>query len=354
MQTNNAKPAITSSQRALYYWLLTGCLLIFLMVVIGGITRLTGSGLSITDWKIVTGTLPPLTDSQWQQEFMSYQQTPQYKLVNAHFTLTDFKGIYWWEYLHRLIGRLIGLVFIIPFIIFYKRKWVSSKLLPHLVVIFLMGGFQGFLGWYMVKSGLLSQPSVSHIRLAMHLLNALLTFADTYWVACMVKFENAKHANTWPIAKGWIYALMFFLLFQITYGAFVAGLKAGLVYNTWPKMDGMWMAESIPFAFSKTGVSSLIYNLASVQFIHRICAVLLFLTVVFIWIKSMGKQLDAGLQNAINVLLLSVFIQFVLGVLTLIFQVPLVLAVLHQAGAFVLLGTAIHVWYLLKMGAKQN
>jgi cytochrome c oxidase assembly protein subunit 15 len=344
---------MSKSQRAIYYWLISGCVLIFLMVVVGGITRLTGSGLSITDWKIVTGTLPPLTENQWQQEFNSYQQTPQYKLVNAHFELNDFKGIYWWEYIHRLLGRLIGIVFIIPFIIFYMRHWIDKWLMPKLIVIFLLGGLQGFLGWYMVKSGLLSQPNVSHIRLAMHLVNALITFAYTYWVACMVRYGNIRQSNVWIIGKGFITTLIILLFAQITYGAFVAGLKAGMVYNTWPKMDGVWLAESVTYSFSKNGFSSLIYNLASVQFIHRTCAVLLFLCVVVIWLKGLSMQVSV-LQKNLNILLLLVFIQFALGVFTLIFRVPLVLGVLHQAGAFVLLGAGLHIWYMLYYGSNTK
>lgn len=335
------------------------------MVIIGGITRLTGSGLSITEWKIVTGTFPPLNETQWQQEFAAYQQSPQYKLINSNFTLDDFKGIYFWEYFHRLFGRMIGLVFLFPFLFFLFKGWVDKKLLPKLLFIFFLGGLQGFLGWYMVASGLVDNPHVSHFRLAAHLINAFITFAYTLWVALDLMFEseslnlipkaigtktlnskldtlNSKHQT--PNLKLQTSILLFVLFIQIMYGAFVAGLKAGHIYNTWPMMDGEWVAESVTFSFAKDGISSLFYNLASVQFIHRITAIILFLMVVYLWMKrkSAAFNLTAQQRNALNICLGVVFMQFLLGVFTLLYSVPIWLGVLHQAGAFVLLGAVVY------------
>ena len=171
-----------SSNKKIIFWLYSGCILVFAMVVIGGITRLTGSGLSITEWKVITGTLPPLNETDWQLEFAQYQLSPQFQKINSDFNIEDFKQIYFWEYFHRLIGRMIGIVFIIPFLYFYFKKQIDKKLLPKLIIIFLLGAWQGFLGWYMVKSGLQNNPFVSHYRLAIHLVNAFLTFGYIFWL----------------------------------------------------------------------------------------------------------------------------------------------------------------------------
>ncbi len=329
-------------------WLFTGCALIFLMVIVGGITRLTGSGLSITQWKIVTGTFPPLNDEQWQQEFFHYQQSPQYRLINAHFTIDDFKSIYWWEYIHRLIGRIIGLVFIFPFILFVNKKWIDRKLLYKLLFIFFLGGLQGFLGWYMVASGLVNNPHVSHFRLAAHLFTAFLTFAYTFWVALdlihlkdkSITPKTIKQNKAWRIST----AILLVLTLQIIYGAFVAGLKAGHIYNTWPKMGDEWVAESVTFAFEKDGIQSLFNNLATVQFVHRSIAIVLFLMVAYLWVKSSANAwlLSKAQRSSINTALGVVAFQFLLGVFTLLFNVPIWLGVLHQAGAFVLLGAVVY------------
>lgn len=345
------------ARKIIIYWLYSGCLLIFLMVVIGGITRLTGSGLSITEWKVVTGTFPPLNENQWQQEFYKYQQSPQYKLINSHFTLHDFKGIYWWEYLHRLTGRFIGIVFLIPFLFFLIKGWVDKKLLPGLLFIFFLGGLQGFLGWYMVASGLVDNPHVSHFRLALHLINAFITFAYTLWVALDLKYavgdlhltserKNLPNANCQLLIK----VLLCVLFFQIIYGAFVAGLKAGHIYNTWPMMGDEWIAESVTYAYAKDGISSLLYNLASVQFIHRTTAIILFLMAGYLWLKRKNKKwkLLQHQINALNTVLAVVIMQFLLGVLTLLYNVPIWLGILHQAGAFVLLGAVVYLMHRLR------
>ena len=181
---------INKTHRPIIIWLLTGCLLMYLMVVIGGITRLTGSGLSITQWKVVTGTLPPLSEESWQKEFDSYKQTPQYKLINSDFTLSDFKGIFWWEYIHRLIGRIIGFVFLVPFIWFWMKKRFPEGFMKKAIVLFALGGFQGFLGWFMVKSGLSENVHVSHYRLAAHLISALTVLGFTFWYALDLRWSG--------------------------------------------------------------------------------------------------------------------------------------------------------------------
>ncbi|MEO8148945.1 MAG: COX15/CtaA family protein [Bacteroidia bacterium] len=348
------------ARRIIIYWLLTGCLLIFLMVIIGGITRLTGSGLSITEWKVVTGTLPPLNETQWQQEFYKYQQSPQYKLINSNFTVEDFKGIYWWEYLHRLIGRFISLVFLIPFLYFLRKKWVDKILLPKLITIFSLGALLGTIGWLMVFTGLQDKPYVSHFALAAHLICAFTTFAYIFWVALDLMFENGRKkleiGNEFKIQnskfkiQNFSITLLVVLFIQIIYGAFVAGLKAGHVYNTWPKMGDEWIAESVTYAYAKDGISSLFYNLASVQFIHRTTAIILFLMVCYLWMKRKNSAWNLSWQqiNALNIGLAVVMMQFLLGVFTLLYNVPTWLGVLHQAGAFVLLGSVVYLLHRLR------
>ncbi|MGI8892455.1 MAG: COX15/CtaA family protein, partial [Bacteroidia bacterium] len=214
-------------------WLLTGCFLIFVMVLVGGVTRLTGSGLSITEWNVLMGAVPPLNEHEWQITFAKYQQTPQYLKENYHFTLAEFKSIFWWEYIHRLLGRFIGIVFLIPFIFFLVKKWLPKPLILKLTLIFFLGGLQGFIGWYMVQSGLIDNPSVSHFRLALHLVTAFLTFGFTLWVALDIIYPGVR-INASALKVPLIFSAL--VLLQIIYGAFVAGLKAGFIYTTFPLM----------------------------------------------------------------------------------------------------------------------
>jgi len=319
-------------------WLLTGCFLIFLMVVIGGITRLTESGLSMVDWNLFMGAIPPLSEQDWIETFNQYKQYPEYQKVNFHFSLEEFKSIFFWEYLHRLIGRLIGLVFIIPFIYFLVKKKLSKSLIKECVIILFMGGFQGFLGWWMVKSGLVDNPDVSHYRLGIHLIAAFLTFAYTFWVALKLMYQNEERANVPFMRKGLI-ALLVLTIVQIIYGAFVAGLNAGFVMNTWPKMGEQWIADSV------TALEPLWTNfvdgIGGVQFVHRYLAFIVVGLVLFLLLKAnkyaLNKRQLAGLKS----ILIVVFIQFMLGIFTLLYAVPIVLGVVHQIGAFLLLGVII-------------
>ena len=225
-------------------WLITGAILIFIMVVIGGITRLTHSGLSISSYKLISGTIPPIGEEQWEKAFDLYQQYPEYKKINNHFTIQDFKAIYFWEWLHRFIGRMIGLVFIIPFAYFLFKKQLTQQTIKKSIILLLLGGFQGALGWYMVKSGLVDKPDVSHYRLAAHLTTAFITFAYTFWVLLDIIFPNKKEIKT--TFRNFIRISFALLLIQIIYGAFVAGLDAGFIHNYWPLMsDGKFIHESV-------------------------------------------------------------------------------------------------------------
>ena len=243
------------------------------MVVIGGITRLTGSGLSITEWKIVTGTLPPLSEEAWQKEFDGYKQIPQYKLINSDFTLSDFKQIYFWEYLHRLIGRIIGMVFLIPFLWLIIKNKLPEGFIKKGLILLGLGGFQGVLGWFMVKSGLSENVHVSHYRLAAHLISAFTVFGFTFWYALEITPPPApspKERGKHHLLRKISIILLSIVILQIIYGAFVAGLKAGYGYPTWPKMGDEWISGDI------TALTPIWTNFleghAGVQFIHRYLA----------------------------------------------------------------------------------
>lgn len=336
---------MNKSNRLVATWLLSGCFLIFAMVVIGGITRLTGSGLSITEWKPIMGAVPPLNNADWEKAFQKYQQIPQFQKVNYHFDLGDFKSIFWWEYLHRLIGRLIGIVFIIPFLWFYFKRILNRETTKKVLLLFLLGGLQGFLGWFMVSSGLSERTSVSHIRLAIHLITAFITFGLTFYFALELIYKNSK-----PGPSGKLHSFVSFLLLiitvQIIYGAFVAGLHAGKIYNTFPLMNGRFIPPGM--SYLEPSWINFFDNPVTVQFIHRFFAGLIsVLSVVLIFrVKKLSQpeSLKKGMTFYISMLVL----QLVLGIVTLLTNVNIPLAVIHQAGAFMLFSGCIYLMFLLK------
>ena len=321
--------------KAVVYWLLTGCILIFIMVVVGGITRLTHSGLSISNYKLISGTIPPMNDVEWNEAFELYQQYPEYQKLNNHFSIEEFKDIYFWEWIHRVIGRFIGLVFFIPFVYFLIKKRLSKSTIKKATILLIMGGFQGFLGWYMVKSGLVDRPDVSHYRLAAHLTTAFLTFAYTFWVALDLMFPNKKIID--KKLRNFIRISLVILVIQIIYGAFVAGLDAGWIHNHWPLMnEGKWIHETVFIEQNPTYLNFL-EGKSGVQFVHRTLAYIVAILILAIWYKANRLTLTSFQKKGINVLLIMVGIQFLLGVLTLVLAVPVWLGVLHQVGAFILL-----------------
>lgn len=322
-----------------------------LMVIIGGITRLTHSGLSITEWNIVIGTIPPLNEQHWQELFEKYQQSPEFREKHFYFALSDFKSIYWWEYFHRLLGRIIGIVFTFPFIYFLLKKKISQSLLPKLIIIFLFGALQGFLGWFMVKSGLKDKPDVSHYRLAIHLITAFLTFGYTFWISLTLIPLPACQTERKKIYPIYYLSIILFvvILLQIIYGAFVAGLKAGFIYPTFPKMNGQWIAEEIIFALSNYGWISIFENGATIQFIHRWLAVIVLILSAALWLLSRKREIPLLVRQSVSVVIIIVILQFLLGILTLIYTVPISLAVAHQAGAFFLFTAVLLLHYRLKV-----
>ena len=335
---------MTKTNPSIIIWLFSGCLLIFIMVIIGGLTRLTGSGLSMVDWNLVKGIIPPLTPYEWQETFNLYKQYPEYQIKNYTLSLSEFKTIFFWEYLHRMIGRLLGLVFIIPFVYFLITKQLNKKLIIRTSILLFLGSTQAFLGWWMVKSGLVDKPDVSHFRLAAHLTTAFITFSYTFWIILTLIFPNKKTYNK-KLYKISSY-LVVLLLIQIIYGAFVAGLEAGKIYNTWPKMHDKWVAESV---YAITPIwKNFTEGLAGIQFIHRTLAfIVLFLAIYFYWTAKKNK-INRRDMYAVNTVSIIVFLQIIFGILALINGVPIWLGSIHQIGAFFLLASSVYCVFIFK------
>lgn len=326
------------TSRPVVIWLLTGCIMIACMVAIGGITRLTGSGLSITEWKPIIGALPPMNDSQWQEAFDKYKQIPEYTLINQHMTLGDFKGIYFWEFLHRNWGRLMGMVFIVPFLWFWRKGYLHGWLMRRGISILIGGGIVGALGWFMVASGLEDNPDVSHYRLAIHLCAAFTVFCLVLWTVFDIRRERRSFLGDGTPAAKWSRWLLVIVLLQIIYGAFTAGLDAGRIYNTWPLMNGQFMPANV------TAFNSLWKDFTDhrdgVQFIHRNFAWVV--AVAIIWFGYVNRS-NAALKGSDRWMFIAVLLQFTLGVLTLVTQVWLPLGVMHQLGALLLLSALLNV-----------
>ncbi|WP_339888035.1 COX15/CtaA family protein [uncultured Flavobacterium sp.] len=325
------------NNKSVIIWLLSGCVLLFIMVMVGGITRLTNSGLSMTDWHLVTDTFPPLSDEKWVDAFEEYKKFPEYQKINIHndFTLSDYKFIYFWEWFHRFIGRIIGIVFIIPFVYFLIKKKLDKATIKKCIILLIMGAFQGFLGWFMVRSGLIDNPDVSHFRLALHLTFAFITFAYTLWVALDLMYpeKNEIYKSLKIIAQVALVAL----IIQIIYGGFVAGLNAGLIHNHWPLMsDGQFIHDSV-FIEQPTLFKNLIEGKSGVQFVHRTFAYVVVALIAFLYYKSRKINLNTTQCRSLKVLISFVFLQFILGVFTLLFHVPMWLGLAHQLMAFLLL-----------------
>jgi len=327
---------ISDNDRAILRWLQICLVLIFAMVILGGVTRLTDSGLSMVTWH-PTGMLPPLGAEQWQAEFELYQQYPEFQKLNRDMSLDGFKSIFWFEYSHRMLGRLIGLVFLLPLVYFLLRKMVKPGLAPRLVIMFLLGGFQGLLGWYMVKSGMVSNPHVSQYRLTAHLLSAILIYGFILWTIFNLAFPQRYLPLTESAAAGWRKAslgLLMLLLITIASGGFVAGLDAGMIFNTFPLMGGELIPEGIG-ALSPWYLNAF-DNLVTVQFNHRWLALATGLLLIVWYIRGRSRFGEVGLQRGFKLVGMMVIIQLVLGVATLLLQVPVLLGALHQAGALLL------------------
>jgi heme a synthase len=338
-----ARPAAARARpAALANWLYAVAALVLLMVVVGGITRLTESGLSMVRWEPISGTIPPLNEAQWQAEFDHYRQSPQYQQVNRGMSLDEFKTIFFWEYVHRLLGRIIGLAFALPLAWFWWQRAIPKGYGWKLVGLLALGGTQGAIGWWMVASGLVDEPAVSHIRLAVHLLTAFAIFGALLWVALDLRrlASGAAGAVRMPTLAIWAISILFV---QFLFGAYVAGLDAGYSFNSWPKMGGEWFPAETPML--EPFLRNFVDNPIMVQFVHRWLAFLAGGIAIWLGWRAMAR----GFATEGMALIGAVIVQILLGILTLLSGVELWIAVAHQGMAAVLLGAA--VWTAHRLGA---
>lgn len=347
----NARPYIIG-------WLLFVALLIFIMVIIGGATRLTGSGLSITEWKPILGALPPLNLADWQDAFEKYKEIPQYHQINKGMSLDEFKSIFWWEWSHRFFGRFIGVAFLLPFLFFLGTGRVEKNLQPKLWLLFALGGLQGFVGWYMVSSGLVDRTDVSQYRLALHLGLAVFIFAAIMWVVLSLKAKSGEATEAASggtvrdadgVVKTGAFIVLALIFLQIIAGAFVAGMKAGFAYNSWPLMDGHFIPSGLD-AMSPFW-RNLFENALTVQFNHRMIAYLILIVLVVHLVQCLRRGQGEHIASA-AVLMLAALGQVFIGIMTLLQGVKLDLALAHQGGALVLLTAAL--WHYHRLSYKVS
>jgi len=335
------------------WWLIICCIFVFTMVFIGGLTRLTDSGLSIVNWNIFSGIFPPLLNSEWIELFEKYKQFPEYKLINKNISLDDFKFIFWMEYIHRIWGRLIFLIFLIPLIIFLKKKYIPKKLKKHFLIILLLILLQGLFGWHMVKSGLIDIPDVSHYRLSIHLTMAFIIYGYLLFLTFSIYYLKKNKKKIITKNKSFHLINLFLIcliLITIFSGGMVAGLDAGLVYNTFPLMGDLFIPLDIWELNPK--FINFFENPITVQFEHRILGIITFTLILLIWFYARIKNLPLSVIRKINILLLVVLIQVSLGIATLMSYVETSIALIHQSGALVLYTVSIWIFKSLPFVSK--
>ncbi|MEX1306420.1 MAG: COX15/CtaA family protein [Rhodovibrionaceae bacterium] len=339
-------PAIeTEAPHALAAWVLLCAAMVFAMAVIGAITRLTESGLSIMEWAPVTGALPPLSQGEWERLFALYRQIPEYRLENAGMTLTEFKTIFWWEWIHRFWGRLIGVVFLLPFLWFLWRRQVPQDLKLHLAAVFLLGALQGALGWFMVASGFSERSDVSQYRLAAHLALALIIYGYLFWLwlRLTVMPEPSEHAGR---LRGPLWGLLALLAVTLLSGALVAGTNAGLTYNSFPLMDGRLIPKG--YAQLEPFLMNWFENIAAVQFNHRLLATLTVTAALAVSVIGLNRDPPAAPRLGLILLAAAALAQWLLGISALLLAVPVWLGAAHQAGAILLLTATLNCLYRLR------
>lgn len=314
-------------------WLHVVAVLVAIMVVLGGATRLTDSGLSITEWQPIIGAIPPLSEAAWLEVFERYRQIPQYQLVNRGMSLEEFKFIFWWEWAHRFLGRLIGVVVFVPMVVFFWRGAIERGVRGHVIALFLLGGLQGAIGWWMVASGLVDRVEVSQYRLAVHLTLAFIIFGYTVWLASGLT-DPARGRVASPPLRNAAVALMALVLVQIFLGGLLAGLNGGLVYNSWPLMDGRFVPSGI-FG-TPPHWTSIFEDIPTVQFLHRTGAYIVFAAALAHLVQA-RRSGDPAARKGATMVLHAVILQAIIGIVTLLMVAPLWLALLHQFGAVVLL-----------------
>ena len=334
-----------NTERAVGVWLLVCCFLVFAMVVLGGVTRLTGSGLSMVRWAPLSGAIPPITAAAWEAEFNHYQQSPEFQKVNHQMTVNEFKTIFYVEYFHRLLGRAIGLVFLIPFLVFLWRGRIRGALIPKLSLMFVLGGLQGLLGWYMVKSGLVDVPRVSPYRLTAHLIVAVAIYAYLFWTALGLLSKRSGHGTVPSLSRGAI-GITAMIVVTILSGGFVAGLKAGHAFNTFPLMGGQWIPQG--YRVAEPFWLNFFETIPAVQFNHRWLAITTFVLVLLFALRAWRDDAMRMYRAAVGVLAMLALIQVSLGISTLVLHVPVVLAAAHQGAALALLTAALYLVFITR------
>jgi len=331
---------------AIATWLFVSAAAVFAMICIGGITRLTESGLSMVEWRPLIGILPPMNEDEWQRIFALYQQTPEYRLVNYAMDLTAFQTIFWWEYIHRVWGRLIGVIFAVPFLLFFLKGWLTPRLTVRLFGLLVLGGLQGLIGWWMVKSGLADRPDVSQYRLAVHLVMALLILAALFYLALSLLIPPSRRVRVRRSLFGHAWLAVAAILVTIVSGAFVAGTGAGQIYNSFPLMGG----RLVPAEYAHLAPFWLNWfeNPAAIQFNHRVFASGTFVLVLALWWRCRQARINRAGLVAVTVLMAVACLQVALGIVTLLTVVPIPLAATHQAVAALLLLSALGTAFTLR------
>ena len=330
------------SNRYLSKWYSIGVLLMIVMIAVGGITRLTNSGLSMVDWEPISGVLPPISELDWENEFNNYKKYPEYKEINMDITISGFKVIFFWEYFHRMLGRALGLFFILPLIYHFLNKSISKGQVRKVLTIILLIICQGLLGWYMVKSGLINNPYVDHIRLMLHFMMAMVLISYTY-IQYLKSIDTKNDSSSFSFKSSILFFIL--VLIQIIFGTFTAGLKAGYIFNTYPLMNGSVFPLHILYNDSMGLLGSIMNNLATVQYIHRTLGIILVLWSFYILITQYRNRLSASYDFKLGILLI---IQFILGVITLVTSVNIYYAILHQANTSLIVLSCIRVIYINK------
>ncbi len=342
-------PRVHRDPHGIAIWLLICCALLFAMIIVGGVTRLTHSGLSITEWQPIVGTLPPLSAADWSEAFAKYQATPEYSQVNKGMSLEAFKGIFWWEYFHRLLGRAIGAVFFVPLVWFVARGKIPPGYAPRLLAIFVLGGLQGALGWYMVQSGLVDDPRVSQLRLTAHLGLAFLIFGAMFWTALSLLRSPAQRIPDARSTAWFAVSLVVLVFVMVLSGGLVAGIRAGFAYNTFPLMNGQLVPPEVMAI--DPWYRNFYNNMATVQFVHRVIALLLAISIPWYWWRIRRPDVSGPrARRAATLLLAMLAIQIGLGIATLLLIVPIPLAAAHQAGAVLLFAAAVNTAHAVRAG----
>ena len=348
-QAFSALSTTDENDRLIAYWLFFCAAVIFGMILLGGVTRLTESGLSMVDWKPLMGVIPPISEADWQHMFAKYKQFPEYQKVNMGMSLEAFKSIFMYEYLHRVLGRLIGIIFILPFLYFYVTKRIKKGLTPKLIIMLIGGGFQGLLGWYMVKSGLVDQPDVSQYRLTAHLGAAVLIFGFILWTAFGLVNETSQQPKELRIFS---YSLSGLIFLMILSGGLVAGTKAGYAYSTWPLMGDSFIPSGL-YSMSPLWLSAL-EDITTIQFNHRIFAYCIVLLVVLFAIKALKVNIQGAARTGLFVLIGLLILQVTLGISTLIYHVPIPIAAAHQVVAVALLSASLFISHCLSQASDNS